>query len=587
MANKLSPVQIAKLKKIMSDPVLWAETFLVSYNALTKKKGPWKARPYQEEMMRDTSLYKVYRCGRRLGKSETMVVEAIYKAFTHENFRVLFVTPYENQVSNIFRRIRELVSDSPLVKSQVTSMKNSPYTVEFNNKSVILGFTSGASSGSNAASVRGQRADAIFLDELDYMGDGDYSTIAAIAGERADISITVSSTPTGKRGTFYQMCNDPKMGYSEHYHPSMDNPGWNQEMEDKFRATLSPSQYDHEILAIFGTEETGVFNKDKLDKARHMEYYAYDKLSDMQQRKIDNNMPEMLLYDYDNPAPPNVFRTVGVDWDMSQASSSIIVLDYDVNTKHFRVMKRIEVPRSEYTIDNAVNWVVGVNSIYNPSWIFCDRGYGDYQIERLHIYGDQHPSSGLKNKVVGWQFKNTIDIIDPVTQVMTKEPMKPFMVNQLVIAFDRGRISLSPFDDVLHKQLVDYVIERISQNGQPIYTSKNEHFVDALGLAYLAFVLKFPDITRAIKVPKNSTKIEHSSVMLGMRKAGQALRSLDKPIVNPWKDRVEQNQILRAEEPKEAGQNWVHVPVERQLPVAHISTWGSRGGFGQSVRSIW
>jgi hypothetical protein len=55
--------------------------------------------------------------------------------------------------------MREIIAESPLIKSEITRIKNSPYTVEFNNGSVILGFTTGAASGSGAASVRGQRAD--------------------------------------------------------------------------------------------------------------------------------------------------------------------------------------------------------------------------------------------------------------------------------------------------------------------------------------------------------------------------------------------------------------------------------------------
>ena len=52
-------------------------------------------------------------------------------------------------------------------------------------------------------------------------------------------------------------------------------------------------------------------------------------------------------------------------------------------------MQRVEIPKGEYTLDNAVNSIIEMNEIYNPSWIFCDRGYGDYQLERLHIYGDK------------------------------------------------------------------------------------------------------------------------------------------------------------------------------------------------------
>ena len=40
-------------------------------------------------------------------------------------------------------------------------------------------------------------------------------------------------------------------------------------------------------------------------------------------------------------------------------------------------MNRIEVPRGEYTLDNAVEQIKRVNRIYNPGWIFIDRGYGE------------------------------------------------------------------------------------------------------------------------------------------------------------------------------------------------------------------
>ena len=313
------------------------------------------------------------------GKTETMNIEGLHKVFVNKNFRVLYITPYENQVNLIFMRFREIINDSPLIKKEVVRIKNNPYMIEFKNGSVIMGFTTGASSGSGGASVRGQRADWLMLDELDYMAENDYSTVAMIAGERSDIGITASSTPIGKRGTFYSMCTDPSWGYSEHYHPSPHNPNWNQEMEDQFRAELTQSQYDHEILAIFGTEETGVFDKNKVDKATTIQYYTYDKLTDMQLREIEAkgaNYPDELIYDEHNLPPYNPFLTIGVDFDKFQASSSIIVLAYDVNIQKFKVIKRIEVPRGEYTLDNAVKMVIQVNKIYRPSWIYIDRGYG-------------------------------------------------------------------------------------------------------------------------------------------------------------------------------------------------------------------
>lgn len=88
-----------------------------------------------------------------------MIVKGLNKVLTNKNFRVLYITPYENQVNLIFMRLREIVHDSPLIKAEVLRAKSNPYLVEFRNGSAIMGFTTGASSKNGASSVRGQRAD--------------------------------------------------------------------------------------------------------------------------------------------------------------------------------------------------------------------------------------------------------------------------------------------------------------------------------------------------------------------------------------------------------------------------------------------
>lgn len=156
-----------KLARIMKDPVAWAQAFLRTYDSSTGKVGPWKARWYQVEMMSDKSKKRVYRCGRRTGKTETMVVESLFHVCTKRNFRVLIVTPYETQVRLAFMRLNELIQESPVVKSMIVSNTKNPYMIKLSNESAILGFTTGASSGGGAASVRGQRADLIVMDEVD------------------------------------------------------------------------------------------------------------------------------------------------------------------------------------------------------------------------------------------------------------------------------------------------------------------------------------------------------------------------------------------------------------------------------------
>ena len=58
------------------------------------------------------------------------------------------------------------------------------------------------------------------------------------------------------------------------------------------------------------------------------------------------------------------------------ASSSLLIMDYNVKLQKFMVLKRIEVPKGDYSYDNAVKLIIELNEIYNPSWIYCDAGSG-------------------------------------------------------------------------------------------------------------------------------------------------------------------------------------------------------------------
>lgn len=520
--------------------------------------------------------------------TEVMCIDMLHKTFTKKHFQALVITPYENQVRLIFNRIKELVQSSPLLKQEIDGkITSNPFQLRWKNGSKILGFTTGASSGSGGASIRGQKGDALYLDEVDYMVEADFDTIMSIAAERNDIFIFMSSTPTGKRSKFYFACTDKRLGFNEHHYPSTDNPNWCDEMEAEFKAQLTEQGYVHEILAEFGEQEAGVFNKRKVDKAMKVENYAYHELDYIQRKKIEEKNIEVQYYIYEKRAPINPFRTMGVDWDKSQAPPSIIILDYDIRTSRFKVINRTEIPPSEYTYDVTINKIVQLNDIYNPSWIYADRGAGDYQIERLHIIGEERPSTNLKNKVKAWQFKQALEIIDPVTKELNKKMLKPFMVTQLQIAFEREGIVLSPFDEVLYSQLINYEIKRISQYGDPVYSDKDEHFVDALGLAYLAFVLEFPDLTNAIKKIKRSTLIQHTSKSIGEARVKGFLSSAE---VSPYKKKAE-SFIIDDREPRGERPVWVKLPnivPGSNNRNARAGKWGSRANNRQGItRSFW
>lgn len=308
------------MAEIFADPVKFAYCFIKIRDRKTGQLVPWQAREYQANEMRDQAIKKVLRWGRRCGKTESQIVYALYMCMKVPGFRVVMVTPFENQVRLIFMRLFEILEDSPYVQMAVKNKTKNPYQLIFDNGSAILGFTAGTRSGQGGASLRGQRADLIYMDEADYLNDTEIEAIVAIALERPDIQIALTSTPTGKRGFFYKACTDPAMGYKEFYTPSTALPGWNRKMEEEFRAMFSEVGYQHEVLAEFGAEVTGVFNKMKVDQAIEVQHYAYMPLSSQQldyitERKL--SVKHIGPFSPSNPAP-KVLRCAGVDWDKNK-----------------------------------------------------------------------------------------------------------------------------------------------------------------------------------------------------------------------------------------------------------------------------
>lgn len=246
--------------------------------------------------------------------TEVMCVEALFQVNTNPEYVFVFVAPYENQIRLIFNRLMELVNGSPLLKKKLVRSTKNPYWIEFQRNSKIIGFTMSSSSGTGGASVRGQRANMIACDEMDYLAEGDFENISMLAAEREDIRMVVSSTPTGRRSDFWKICTNPSIGYSRHYHPSLHNPNWSDQMEAEFRAELSELGYIHEVLAEFGPQDTGVFNKEDIDRARTFDNYAYNELSkvqEMQLARTGEEMPIMYL-PVNGKFKRNIFRTMGV-----------------------------------------------------------------------------------------------------------------------------------------------------------------------------------------------------------------------------------------------------------------------------------
>lgn len=511
------------LEYIVTDnPILWAKVYL-----------DWGARDYQFAILTEGKKSKklVLRLGRRLGKTDDMCVLILWFAYTQYNkgpnnqYDIIIATPYETQIDLIFKRLHQLIEVSPLLGGLIS--RDVHHNICFNINGVtsnILGLTAGANNATGGAnSTRGQRADVIILDECDYIGSNQITNILNIRNEAPErIRLICASTPSGKHEEYYRWC----IGASKKYYPTQDdiknnrftgykidekavgegngwteiyapsnvnkellkiNPDTLQTYLEDIRDELSEMRYVQEVMAEFGEEELGVYQKkyiyEAIKEGERLGYRYITKWS-----KQDREA-------YLKRTQGQCIRILGVDWDKYAAATNMVCMEFDRFHQDadgrivplFKMLFRIEIARSDFTYVNAMNKIIELNDEYKFDWIAIDRGYGEVQLEMLHKYGFEHEETGLADKVIGYQFSQKIEVTDPYTRKKDSKDLKPFMVNNSVNLFEKGKIVLDPKDKTMIQQLEEYRVKSISASGKPIYTDENEHAIDSMNLALLAF----------------------------------------------------------------------------------------------------
>jgi hypothetical protein len=458
-------------------------------------------RSYQELMAKCTSLRKVTRIGRQAGKSETLAIFSLHYAFTHKDKKVLIIAPQESQIKLIFERFEKWRGVSKEFDSSVANYVKDPYTLKLRNGSQVLGMTAGTKSGMAASNIRGQSADVVVLDEADYLSTEDINTIMMVltkTDESEDYNkmLWASSTPTGAHKHFYKWCGSER--FKEFHFRSQESPTWGPDMESQFLdlyGSKESAEWLHEVEADFGEQLQGVYPHVWVDRAKENARLFFG---------------EQGKWDYKAQIPKaGCIYVIGVDWNSAKNGVQIVVVEYDtgmVNEEdfhagirgRFRVVSRESVGDIEYAQTKAVNRIIELNYMWNPRHIYVDAGYGHQQVEDLRRYGHKHSESRMVQKLRAVDMASMCEVRDPHTKQMIKKHMKPFMVNNSRMFFEKNLIVLNKSDKELEKQFRDYVIDHTTTEGRPVYAKGNDHVLDAFNLAILAYTLEFTDLGRPI-----------------------------------------------------------------------------------------
>ncbi len=462
--------------------------------------------------------------------SVVLSTDILWRAITNQQYKIIIVTPMLEQVKTIFNRIRSLMAGkSPVGKMLVRDKDNPPY-LEFSNGSCIKGFVAGDG-------PRGQSANALYYDESDYIADEIKENIHPVVFNFPNHVIVEASTPTGKRSEFYRKCVDDNE-YVEFYWPSHASPSWTDETDVIYKATHSAQAYVHEVLAEFGSPESGVFRGTDIDFALEQSRIIteHDATGKEYRRSYTPAEIKRLLVDNfaDKPNRPKVI--FGVDWNGAENGVQIVIIGC---ADKIYIMDVVTIGGSEFTQTRAVEMIVSLNTVYNPDWIYVDTGYGGMQIETLHLYGKRNPETRLEKKVVGIDFGSSLEIPNKVTGEVTKKLMKPLMMDRYQRLLEEHKIVIPDIENKqngLAEQMRNFEIDRYASDGTPIYShSSPDHKVMAATLALFAFSQKVELIDTFQYIPgmgvvsKNLSERIHISAVQTGSFVRRRLDELDSP----------------------------------------------------------
>jgi replicative DNA helicase len=463
------------------NPFLWAKSTFV------KEDGTplISERFYQEQLTRCSAKRRVFRCGRRTGKSYAMAILIAEALLRNSDYRVLVVTPYDVQAEEIFLLVKQLLSNvkgipaSEIIERAVSSPT---HFIKLKNGSRVRGFTTGSS---GAGSVRGQGADEIFIDEIDYMSEKDFNSVMAILADAPDTKLTVASTPDGEK-MLYKLSRTPT--YKEFHFPTFVLPHYSDELDQDLRDTTDGIGYIQEFMAEFGVSRSSVFQKVFINKAMKNEV----------QFTIDDVLRDRSQY----------VLALGCDWNHVDIGTKICLSAMHTSTQVISPVAFESVSKEGWTQTSAMDKIIEINREFRPEHIYLDEGFGYAQIEMLKRFAIEkrgktspdNPDLRLAD-IVGVNFSSSIKIRDPKTGDEKSRFVKQYMVENAVNFFENDMISLNTDrDKTLEAELTTYIEKSRTPTGRIVYAASNakigDHNLDAFMLSLYALHMEYSDLFR-------------------------------------------------------------------------------------------
>ena len=153
-----------KLKIIMSDPVLWIETFV----NIVDKKGrlvPFKFNPQQRYIMQNKGKFNICLKSRQLGITSVALAYSLYLAITKPYSTCMIMSYSLDSANNIFEKLKQMYNNLPNCVCLET-IANNRKELKFVNHSRIIVCTCGSKDN-----ARGATLNFVHLSEVGFMNE--------------------------------------------------------------------------------------------------------------------------------------------------------------------------------------------------------------------------------------------------------------------------------------------------------------------------------------------------------------------------------------------------------------------------------
>lgn len=196
MNDKVSKI----LHRAKNDPVFFAEHFLID-----PQMKPYKLEPQQASFLRDKSNNRIFFCSRRSGKTLTLIIDLLHKAFFNPSRQVGLIAPTLKQATAFANVMNDMIMRSPLIQSSFIT--NNKFDKQLSNLSRISFQTAGAKSGqAEDSGLVGSGYHVLYLDEIQSMNAEALGTILPIiTGQIGDAKLCFSGTPRSRAGFFWDI----------------------------------------------------------------------------------------------------------------------------------------------------------------------------------------------------------------------------------------------------------------------------------------------------------------------------------------------------------------------------------------------